>query len=762
MCLAVQPGMIVFPTVPRAEEAHHRGPGPSGPGDTRDPGLRRPPAVGSIAVPTAAKAFLGLAFLLGVGAGVYLEAGVWLTGGVFVAFLFAFFAALIAGGLFGLRSLWQRQRQQVLSETEERLQLSQRIARIGTWDWDVGSDRVTCSDQLCRILNVAPADAPITYAAVLEHVHASDRTHVAEIIERCLESGALIEAEHRLSAPGEAPCFVRLVGHVYRDDAGRPTRVIATVHDITEQKLARLALLDREARLREIFDNMGEGFLRVDLDGKVLVVNPAALVLLGYDDVDQLVGKDLKADIYVDPADHDHDRAYLLQHGRGHGRRVWWKRQDGSQFMVQGSVRVLRHCDGTPAGFEGIFRDITAQNEYEAALRRSKTDLAKAQQLARVGRWHWDIVKQELHWQPEVYQLFGVDPATFHPSRDSYIAMIHPDDRDLVSTRWGRIEADVPVSRDHRIITPGGAFKYFHLEAVVERDPQGAPLRIAGIIQDVTDRVCQQEQLGALMAALPDTIVHTDAGGIVRDVHAPTGRAFGIAAASMAGQALEASLPLDVWRKLYPVLASAGTNAKVQTTECWVDASLGHRQCLEVRVAPVRDGGFVIIARDVTAGKDATELLSAAPRAVATVDQPLAGLIVLVVEDNEINRLVVQEMLEGAGAVVETACDGTEAVHRFAARGEIFDAVLMDIAMPSMDGYQATRAIRRDDKGAVVPIIATTAHVFTSEVKRCLAAGMNDHIGKPIDPDRLITTLRNWTRPDGSDDPRGLTAVDKR
>jgi signal transduction histidine kinase/CheY-like chemotaxis protein/HPt (histidine-containing phosphotransfer) domain-containing protein len=137
------------------------------------------------------------------------------------------------------------------------------------------------------------------------------------------------------------------------------------------------------------------------------------------------------------------------------------------------------------------------------------------------------------------------------------------------------------------------------------------------------------------------------------------------------------------------------------------------------------------------------ESLEPAPPALPQEEIDLVRANVLVVDDNEINRIIAQELLEAAGATVETACSGKDAVDRLAA-GVAFDAVLMDIQMPEMDGYQATETIRNKLGLRDLPILAVTAHALEEERRQCLDAGMNDHIPKPIDPDHLIARLRYW------------------
>ncbi len=123
-------------------------------------------------------------------------------------------------------------------------------------------------------------------------------------------------------------------------------------------------------------------------------------------------------------------------------------------------------------------------------------------------------------------------------------------------------------------------------------------------------------------------------------------------------------------------------------------------------------------------------------------EAPLHGLQVLLVEDVPTNRLIATEMLESFGARVSTAENGRVALERIAS-GHV-DIVLMDIQMPEMDGLEATRRLRADPRWQTLPIIAMTAHAFEEERQRCLAAGMNDFITKPIDPPLLQRTLVSW------------------
>jgi len=122
----------------------------------------------------------------------------------------------------------------------------------------------------------------------------------------------------------------------------------------------------------------------------------------------------------------------------------------------------------------------------------------------------------------------------------------------------------------------------------------------------------------------------------------------------------------------------------------------------------------------------------------------LHGAHVLLVEDNEINQMVASEFLENAGLKVSVATNGQEALD--AIRGGHFDAVLMDLQMQVMGGFEATRLIREDPRFNNLPVIAMTASVMAQDKEACYAAGMNDHVAKPIMPEQLIATLSRWIK----------------
>ncbi|GEM_PF-888038 len=148
-------------------------------------------------------------------------------------------------------------------------------------------------------------------------------------------------------------------------------------------------------------------------------------------------------------------------------------------------------------------------------------------------------------------------------------------------------------------------------------------------------------------------------------------------------------------------------------------------------------------------GIQITDACQKARRTEAERHHDASGIRILLVEDNEINQQVATELLESAGASVTVAGHGGIAVRilREGPQPPPFDIVLMDLQMPEMDGHTATRLLREDPRFKTIPILAMTAHAQLEERERCLAAGMNGHLSKPIDPDELFAAIARWVTP---------------
>lgn len=187
----------------------------------------------------------------------------------------------------------------------------------------------------------------------------------------------------------------------------------------------------------------------------------------------------------------------------------------------------------------------------------------------------------------------------------------------------------------------------------------------------------------------------------------------------------------------------------------WVESvpSAGSTFFFTARLDRRIDGGHPALSADEGSGR--------ADKVEADLAEKLGrlrGAEILIVEDNEINRQILSELLEKEGFVTTLVENGQEGL--YALKGSAFDLVLMDIQMPVMDGYTAARNIRRlASRSRAVPIVALTAHVMAGEREKCLEAGMNDYLAKPVDQEALFAAVIKWIKPGNRVVPEPFTAA---
>jgi two-component system, cell cycle sensor histidine kinase and response regulator CckA len=194
--------------------------------------------------------------------------------------------------------------------------------------------------------------------------------------------------------------------------------------------------------------------------------------------------------VYPGPAVRDRavERMARMRDGDDLRQEEWTvTRKDGTERVLAMSTSRIE-TDTGPA-VVALMTDVTERERAEAALRRSEARLAMAQQIARLGSWEWDIRSGAVWWSDELYRLFAQDPATFRPSLEAFMALVHPGDRELVRDHLERSVRDgASYQYECRIVRPDGSMWWKRAEGVVERDPSGRAVRAWGTCQDVTER----------------------------------------------------------------------------------------------------------------------------------------------------------------------------------------------------------------------------------------------------------------------------------
>ena len=267
----------------------------------------------------------------------------------------------------------QRRIAEQLHRSEARLAEAQRIASIGSWEWDVRSDRIVWSEEMQRICAVDPAGFGARFDGYLALVHPDDRAMARTVIEQALVEGGTFAFEHRLVRPDGSERSIHGRGEVFRDADGRVLRVAGTGQDVTDKKRMQQQLHSAEERFRLAFTHAAIGKGIIAPDRRILQANPAACRLLGYSEAELLA---LDADATIHPDDRPALAALVRRLTDGadvsgvlEGRLL---RKDGSVARTHLTTTIVRDADGRPLYFIGEFEDVTERWRAEQALRDSE------------------------------------------------------------------------------------------------------------------------------------------------------------------------------------------------------------------------------------------------------------------------------------------------------------------------------------------------------------------------------------------------------
>jgi len=268
-----------------------------------------------------------------------------------------------------------------LKQSESQLIEAQRLANVGSWNWDLESNDRTWSDELYRIFGL-PRDgsAPDLDATLLECVHPEDRELVRSSIEHSMRDQESCSFSFRIIRPDGAERVIHSQGNVVTDSGGNLIRMFGTAQDVTERKEIENARREAEEKYRDIFENAGEGIFQSTPEGEYIAANPALARIHGFDSPEELISsrRDITRQVYVDPARRIEFRNRLEKQGfvRGFEHEIF--RQDGSKIWCSLNARAVRDERGVVQYYEGTAQDITERKRTEAALRESEELFSKA------------------------------------------------------------------------------------------------------------------------------------------------------------------------------------------------------------------------------------------------------------------------------------------------------------------------------------------------------------------------------------------------
>ena len=664
--------------------------------------------------------------------------------------------------------------EELLKASERRLRLALDAARAGSWEWFVDSNNSFWSDELWALYDMEPHSVTPSYDAWRQVVHPADLAEVEACIASARAQGERFEAEWRLNLPDDAsPRWLLSIGQPVCDEEGRLRSYIGIIIDVTARRLAEEGRRQSDAMLATILDNVGACIYIKDTDYRYTYANGAVCRLFGVER-EQIVGCGDEA--YLDAATarllRDNDRRVIEG-----GERI--EIEENSVDVRTGEPRSyisiklpLRRDDGHIYALCGISTDITERKRAEQELQRHRQNL---ESLVEARTHELQQAKEAAESANRAKSAFLANMS--HEIRtplNAVLGMARIMQRDGVSSTQAEQLGKIDGAAQHLLGVINDILDLSKIEAekfILEEGEFALDGVAANVAAMIHDRLTAK---GLRLRVDAESLPHLLRGDGTRFTQALLNLAsnavkftesgtitLGLRVEERQGDALRVraevcdhgiGIPADVLPKLFRPFEQGDAS----TTRRFGGTGLG--LAITRRLAELMGGeaggssavglgstfwftAWLGVGRSV---QQASPDDSASDSAETVLRKEHSGAQILLVEDEPVNQEVAKLFLFDAGLDVAVAGNGAVAVAM--AAGSSFDLILMDMQMPEMDGLEATRRIRALPAYQQVPIIAMTANAFAEDRAQCMAAGMDDFLSKPVDPDRLFSTILRWLR----------------
>ncbi len=392
-----------------------------------------------------------------------------------------------------LETTAQKQAELEIANLQIALLEAQKIAHIGNWAFDLADQTITWSPELFRIYGLDPAVGEPNYDAYLQMIHPDDRPLLVQAIDQATTQGTPYTIDYRALLPDGSIRHHEGRGRVERDGAGQVTRLVGTCLDITKRKQSELALQASQMRLELALESSSTGTWDWNMQtNEVVFAEKHWKALVGYGADETMANTVTEWESRIHPEDKAQMEAGIAKHLQGetaiyenvHRLRC----QDGTYKWNLAQGKVIEWDEsGQPIRFIGINLDITERKNTEIALTDLRAKLEKAQEIAHLGYWSFDLATEKITWSDEVFRIFGMRPGQDEPSFSEHLEQIYPDDRSFFSDRVAEANQGIPQNFDFRILLPQGEVRYGHSRIELEHRG-GKIVRMFGVVMDITDR----------------------------------------------------------------------------------------------------------------------------------------------------------------------------------------------------------------------------------------------------------------------------------
>lgn len=391
------------------------------------------------------------------------------------------------------------------------------------------------------------------------------------------------------------------------------------VRDITDKKKAEKALTDTQEKYRSLFENSPDGILLTVPEGKILAANAAACSMFGMTEKEII---DAGRNGMVDTS--DPNLPVLLKQrmetGKAKGELTFF-RKDGSKFPGEITSAKFKDTSGEERS-SMIIRDISERKKAEQLVTKSKALLNEAQRIAHIGSWELEFGTNLLIWSDEIYRIFEIDPLKFEASYEAFLALIHPDDREMVNNAYSfSVKNKTPYHIEHRLKFNDGRIKYVVEQCETFYDEAGNPVRSLGIVQDITDRKKAEQalaeserRLSTIFQTEPECIKLLNEKGELLDMNRAGLTMIEADSLEMVKGKSVLGIVAAEYRKAFTELLQKVFDNKSGTLEFEIIGLKGTHRWMETHAVPFRDGDGNIISllsvtRDITEKKIAQDKL---------------------------------------------------------------------------------------------------------------------------------------------------------
>jgi two-component system, cell cycle sensor histidine kinase and response regulator CckA len=549
-----------------------------------------------------------------------------------------------------IRDITDRKRaEEALRHREMELKEAQRLAQVGSWEWEVSTDTISWSDELYRIARRDPQLPPPSFKEFPRIYTPDSWKRLEPLVQNALRTGAPYELEMgRIHPDGTKKWFVAR-GEAVRDASGQVARIRGTVQDITERKQYEEALQAERAFTEALIDSLPGVVYILDQQGEVVRWNRNAETILGYarEELSNLATLDVVA---------EEDRALIaskLQEAftRGSAKeeaRVLTKDGRKIPFLLS----AMRAVIGNKTYVVGTGIDITERKRAEEALRESEELFRQMAANTPYAFILWDVrSKRHIYINPSYETIWGQTPESLYADVDGWKKAVYPDDQERMYRRvLGDFQSNPRregIEDEFRIVRPDGSVRWVHMNRFPVRDEAGNVYRIGLVCQDVTQRKQAESTLVKLKKAVDssgEVVFMTDLEGVITSVNPEFTRLYGYTEQEVVGKATPRILKSgntnreeheDLWaaildkRQFQGEMINRTKDGRLVNIETSVSAILGDRG--EIL-------GFLAIQRDIAERKRAEEALQAEKAFSEAVIDSLPGIFYVVDTEGNLVR----------------------------------------------------------------------------------------------------------------------------